>query len=402
MLKAGSLFYALILMLLVGVVLSVLLITSGTDKLIKTKLAIENELIDFNDSSIAYALANFSELDSTKIVINPFKNAFQFSVKKEKWGFLDLLYCNSFHKTDTLKNTAFIGTSNTNNLALYLADYDKPLYLYNTIIKGNCKLPKNGISQLQINNGKSGKNTIIGNISNSTKELPSIKKSDFYKNRFSIKLNYVDLDSKPKWTNNFNNDAILINMNAIINIKDIELIGKFILKSSDSICIKKTAKLSDVIIQSPKVFIESGFKGSIQIFANKKVFISTNVTLTKPSFISLKNETRMQEASVTIASNSSIEGGILVYGKTKDINFNFLNIENDALVAGIVYCKGNTALQGKIYGTIYTDKFYLDTGDAKYSNAIKDGEIRVLPDNYSHLNFGFNSNKNHEIIKWLK
>ncbi len=401
MLKAGSLFYALILMLLVGTVLSILLITSGTDKLIKTKLALENEFIDFNKSSIAYALANFSELDSTNTTVQPFNDDFRFSVKSKKWGFLDVLYCNSFYISDTIKKIAFVGTSNSSNLALYLSDYDKPLYLFNTTIRGNCKLPKSGINQLQINNGKSGKNHIIGKISTATNKLPSFKKKVSLNNLSGTKVNYKDLLSKSKWTNPFENETVWINMKGIIDVSNIELSGKFILKSSDSICIKKTAKLNNVIIQSPKVSIASGFKGSIQIFASENVLINEHVVLQSPSFIQLKNEIRMQDAGITISSNSYLEGGILVFGKTGDVNFNFLNIEKDALVAGIIYCKGKTSLQGKIQGTIYTNKFYLDTGDAKYSNAIKDGEIHILPAYYAYLDFGLQTNINFEVIKWL-
>lgn len=404
MLKAGSLFYALILMLLIGVVLSVLILNSSTDKLIKTKLELENELIDFNGSSIAYALANYTKLDSTEQIEKPFSNAFKFSVKKEKWGFLDLLYCNSFYRKDTIKKIAIIGSNKTDKLALYLADFNKPLYLLNTKIKGDCKLPRVGISRLHINNRQYKKNVILGNISNSKKELPKINKAYQIPSYSSDKIAYKDIKHNSKLINKFNQPTKVIYLDKSIDIKNIEISGKFILKSFDSICIKKTAILNDVIIQSPKIYIENGFKGNVQLFATKQIQIGENVTLELPSILHLMNETR-DDVKIDIGENSKLYGNILFYGKTEHITTNYLSINKNARIIGTIYCQGTTELKGKIYGTIYTNKFKLDTGDSKYDNAIKDGEINVLdlPKDFVTINLEIeNENeKNHAILKWL-
>lgn len=402
MLKAGSLYYALILMLLIGIVLSVLLITSSTDQIIKTKLSLENELIDFNDSSEAYAMTNFNRLDSTKLQLNPFDNYLKFSIKRKNWGVLDLLYSEVNNVKDTIKKISFVGQKRTNNLALYLVDLDKPLYLFNTKIKGNVYIPNANFSKLQINNHAVNKNIINGKINKSTKELPKINDDlNLFEGEIK-KINFENLEQR-KLKNEFDKITNVIYLNKDINLEHITISGKYIIKSFDSICIKKTAKLENVIIQSPKIYIEKGFKGAIQIIASKKVYIDEDVHLENPSIIYLKNEVRNKETTIEISSNSTIEGGIFLLGNTNNINDNNLIINENASVIGTVYSKGNIELKGTVFGTVYTNKFILDTGDAKYNNAIKDGIINILdlPKDFVSINLIKNENVSYEILKHL-
>lgn len=399
--KAGSLFYALILMLLIGVVLSVLLLSSGANKLFKTKMELENELIDFNKSGIQYGLAFYNELDSIYKEETPFNNSFKLSVKKEKWGFIDLLYCKTNFNKDTINKIGFVGKTFYNNLALYLSDFDKPLYLHNATITGNCKLPNSDYNRLLISNNNIEVNKIVGNISNSKEELPLFKKNINLNLHLLKKFKYSEIIQNSNLNNSFKNTGKLIYLDDGKNIENIKITGKFVIRSYDSICVKKSAILTNVIIVSPKVYIESGFKGSIQIFASQSVMIDNNVVLESPSFISLKNERRSKNASIIFKENSKLFGGILIQGKTKDINTNMLSINHDALVVGKIYCKGKTELKGTVLGAIYTDKFFLDTGDSKYDNAIKDGTIKALKNDFVYMDFGLTKNTNFEILKWV-
>lgn len=401
MLKAGSLFYALILMLLIGIILSVLVLTNGTDKLIKTKLSLENKLIDYNESSIALALENFNKLDTTNVTMNLFDNYFQTQLKKEKWGYLDILYCKSYFKKDTVEMNAFIGCNTKSKLGLYLANHDKSLSLLNTTIKGNCKIPNGNYSKLHINNQITNKNYVKGNLSKSKEELPLINRTYNLNFKNSIQFNDDDLKNNSKLTNDFKNTTKIIYLSKKKNIENITISGKFIVKSFDSVCIKKTAKLDNIIIQSPIIYIEQGFKGSLQLFASKKIIIDSNVILENPSFIHLYNEIKNQDVDITISKNSEIHGGILLYGESKNINSNYLNINENVTVFGNIYCNGITELRGKLYGTIYTDKFELHTKDALYSNAIKNGLIDAinLPNDFVRINLLKEESLNFEILK---
>ncbi len=401
MIKAASLYYAIIFMLLIGILLSGLLLYSGSHRIFVNRLEAENELIDFNESSIAFALEYYKKLDSTPYIEKPFDDNFILATKKEKYGVLDLLFCKSYFHNDTITRKAIVGTTVSKNLALFLADNDKSLYLFNTKLIGNCFLPKKNYSKLQISNNSYGTNIVKGNIMASPKKIPKIDEIFNFDFHQYIKTTYSELPPNSSYSNSFSRNGVMIVMNDKIDFDNISLSGKYIIKAYDSISIKKNAKLNNIIIQSPKIHIENGFVGSVQLIASKSIWIDKNVKLKSPSFLLLKNSTKFKETYVNIDESTIIDGGIVLYGKTDDINTNNLTINKGALVRGTVYCNGSIQLKGKVLGSVYTNNFFLDTGTSKYNNAIKDASIKALPTDFTFINLNFLNSKKYKIIQWL-
>ncbi len=406
MLKAGSLYYSLIIVILVGTLIGALVLSISTHQTFRNRSELNGELVETCINGIKFGLAFYDELSTSKETIDIFENSKKVSLYKEQWGGFNLLFCESFLKNETIEKIAIIGNYSEDNFALYLSDLDRPLLLSGkSTIYGDCKLPNEGISSTFIDgvNSSNSEKLVVGRVLKSEKKLPKLTL-----NITSVfdEFNHLDYESileKGFFKNDFNNIPVIVNLNEIIDIEDVMISGKVIIQSQDSISIRKTAKLENVIIKSPKVYIERGFNGSIQIIASSNVFIDENVTLEYPSFIALENNDKTTQAKISISPNSNILGGILLYGNTSSEYQNQLIIDANVLVAGNIYCNGETQLKGKIKGTIYTNRFFLNTDESEYNNVILNGSIDniSLPKKFVRINLFEEKKINYEIIKWL-
>jgi len=406
MLKAGSLYYSLIIVILVGTIIGALVLNTGTHQTFRKRSELNSELVETCTNGIKYGLAFYDELTTNKETVDIFENSKKVSLYKERWGGFNLLFCESFLKNEKIRKTAIIGNYEKNSFALYLPDLDRPLLLSGkSTIYGDCKLPNEGVSSTFIDgvNSNSSEKLVVGRVLKSEKKLPKLALDiasvfeDFHN------LDYESILEKGFLKNEFNNLPVIVDMNEVIDLENIVISGKVIIQSQDSINIRKTAKLENIIIKSPKVYIENGFIGSIQIIASSDVYIDENVTLKYPSFITLENNDNTIQAKVSISPNSNILGGILLYGKTSSEYQNQLIIDENVLVAGNIYCNGETQLKGKIKGSIYTNRFFLNTDESEYNNVILNGSIDNinLPEKFVRINFIEGKEANYEIIKWL-
>ncbi|MFH6996253.1 hypothetical protein ACHRWY_27650, partial [Flavobacterium sp. FlaQc-48] len=89
--------------------------------------------------------------------------------------------------------------------------------------------------------------------------------------------------------------------------------GNFILRSEDSIRVKKNTVLEDVILIAPKITFEEGFKGTVQAFASKGIELEEKVTLKYPSVICVYNESP-DESKIKIKKGCYITGAVVLFG----------------------------------------------------------------------------------------
>ncbi len=364
------------------------------------------DLINRNRSSFNYLINNVESMPYNKVdKIDVFDdNVFSY-LEKKSWGFYDVIVSKTVFKNDTVSKTAMIGKVNikTDNLALYVTDYDKPLKLSgNTKILGDIEIPNGKTEQAYINGNKGNKITLRGKTSKSNDKLPKIDKelrvdfSDYKSIPFSV------FDKETVIINGFENATKLIDLNEITRLSNIVFKGNIVLISNKELQIDKTAKLQDVLVIAPKIKILSGFKGNIQVIAKETVEIAEDVSLKYPSSIYVKNDT--DSVSVIINKNSKIIGGIVIDGDTQSGALRrILMIKEGATIIGNIYCYGKTQFEGNLIGSIYTDKFNLQTASSNYENIILNGSINrdSLSDNFIELPLFKNTieNKKYAIIK---
>ncbi len=385
-LKASSLANTIFVCLIIAIFCSCLVLISHYNILIRSKLELQNELIDRNNSAFTYFLNNLESI-SEKSAIDIFDDGITSYAKEKDWGFYSVLTCKTIFKNDTIIKSALIGKKkNSNNkLALYATDYDKPLKLSgNCKFLGELKVPNGKTEQAYINS-KKGNTIIISGVQSASKDkLPRIEKNisvdiSRYKNLL------IEGDEK-QIINSFDKETVTIDYSTIASSKNITLKGNIIVYSNSAITIDATKVINDVLLVAPRVYIEDGFKGNIQIIAKQEIVVEDNVSLTYPSSIYIEND--VDSISVGIGANTKIAGGIVINGSTyKGSLKRKLVIDEKATIIGNVYCFGKTQLQGKVVGSVYSDRFFLKTTVSNYENVILNASIEKdsLPNKFIGL-----------------
>lgn len=397
MVKAHSLLYAIYISLLIALLTAGIIYFSNVYKWLNVYYNTTEDLIIENQSVVNYSLRNFSETDSIYNAEKGFSN----NISNQNFGLFKLLTVRSFNKKDTIVSTYFLGENTNNNDAFYLANFTKPLsYFGNLKIVGNTYLPNERIEQVYINK-------TINSLSTSNKAKLSIihlpKLDTKIEDTFNDIFNTIDKGNltslKMVVINSFTNKTNIVNWNYSPN--KLTLKGNLILFSKDSIIIKKEDSLEDIIVFASKIRVEEGFKGNVQLFSNKEINISKNVELKYPSAIVLFNNTK-EESSINIEEKVKICGSVLLFGNELiDLNKNKIIISPKGQILGNIYCSGKLSLQSNVYGSVYSNRLFLETNQTSYDNTLANVEINPskLPNFYYRLPLFNQKNTSYEVIK---
>jgi hypothetical protein len=377
MVKAHSLLYAIYICLIVSIICSALLYFSNLYNQLNLYYNLQEELYIQNQSVVNFALGNKTALEE---ILKDEDSGIEGSYQTKSYGLLHLLLAKSSVNNDTVVSAHFVGSFNTDKTAIHLSNFSRPLTYSGTVkLIGNNQLPSTFIETSYINNNLNrllinGKTTVSG--INLPEINPDFKK--IFKGIPAQKIAVSEVD-KPKdslYFNSFFNETKEINVNSVIG--NVIFKGNFILQSKDSIRVHKNAVLEDVILIAPKITFESGFKGTVQAFATKGIELEEKVTLNYPSVICVYNESAIEESKIKIKRECQITGAIVLFGNPQEmIDKNSVEIEEDGFVFGDIYCSGKLLLKSKVYGSVYTNRFFYKTASSTYDNMIADIEINA-------------------------
>lgn len=400
MVKAHSLLYAIYICLIVSIICGALLFFSNLYGQLNLYYNLQEELYIQNQSTVNFALGNHEKEQEP---IQDEKSGITGSYIIKPYGLLNLLLANSETNKDTVQSAHFIGLYTKDKTALFLANFSKPLTYTGTVkLIGDNLLPSTYIETAYINNKPNqllidGKNTVSEN------QLPEIN-FNFKKTFNGIhaeKTNLVEVE-KPKdslYYNSFFNTTKEIYLSPIVS--NMIFKGNFILRSKDSLHIKKNTVLEDVILIAPKITFESGFKGTVQAFATESIELEHNVILNYPSVVCIYNETG-NDSKIRIKKESTITGAVVLFGNSNEmIDKNSIQIDEDGLLFGDIYCTGKLFLKSKVYGSVYTNRLFYKTESALYDNTISDIEINAKkrPNYFISIPIFDSKNTSYGIIK---
>ncbi|PXY41159.1 hypothetical protein DMB65_09400 [Flavobacterium cheongpyeongense] len=393
MVKAHSLLYAIYICLIVSIICGALLYFSNLYNQLNLYYNLQEELYIQNQSVLNFALGN--KTIPTEIEKDE-NSGIEGSYETKTYGLLSLILAKSYVSTDTVSSVHFVGAQNTDKNAIYLTNLSKSLY-YSGKVKliGNNQLPSpfietsyinNNLNQLVVKGEKSISEPFLPEINTNFKKIFQGIKSE------KIKLSEIEKSNDSLYYNSFFNNTKEIQVKSTLG--NIIIKGNFILRSEDSIRVKKNAVLEDVILMAPKITFEEGFKGTVQAFATKGIELEEKVTLHYPSVICVYNES-IEESKIKIKKECQITGAVVLFGSTTEmIDKNSIEIEEDGLVFGDLYCSGKLMLRSNVYGSVYTNRFFLKTSSSSYENLISDIEINTekRPDYYISIPL-FNTQK---------
>ncbi len=298
-------------------------------------------------------------------------------------GGFQLIKVSSDIGSGEINKIGLIGTSlHSEETALYLRDDKKPLVMVGkATIQGKSYIPASGVKAGVISGTYfSGEQLINGITLLSGSKLPDLDPSfNSYLKKIQEGMTQENLDivsNISNLKNSFQNPEKIVLSESPITVFE-QAYGNIRIQSSREIIISKQADLMDVLIVSPKVKIEKGFKGRIHVIARDSIIIEENVELSYPSSLVLysKNNDEVSNA-IAIEGNSKILGNVMYIQDIKqDKPSSNLIISEDATILGSIYCQGYLDLRGTVAGSVYTEYFMTDTGGSRYINHILDGKI---------------------------
>jgi hypothetical protein len=419
MLKASSLFYAIIIALIIAIVSSSLILTHFLRSM-EFEGFLRKEKVLRNANSALNLLLSRQEMvkKDSEVIIDLFaKGEDSVMLKRRSWGVYEIILAEAFIRDEHQKKVALIGTTSitNDNLALYLADQDRPLSLCGkTFIHGTCYLPKAGVKRAYIEGQNFiGQQLINGETLKSEKTLPAIKKeipeniagmfSNMPENNDSIvAFDYVaTIDSL---CNSFENKTIILYSTNDIVLKGKTYSGNLNIRSDRTVIVNQDCKLNDVIIYAHEIIIKSGFSGNLQAFANDSIVIEKKCRLEYPSALGIvRTKASPDKLNILLDENSTIDGVILAYQESGNSKQQVkVDIGKEAVITGQVYSNGLADIKGNVSGTLWCNKFILSTASSVYENHLLNARIdrSSLSKYFAGIDLiGINGNK--RIISWL-
>lgn len=417
MLRAGALFYALAVSLLIALVSSAIILYAYFVRFQFDTLLKIDRLQTNSDSGINLLLSSQQILgrDSERTIDLYGKGEDSITLKRKSWGAFEVVVTHSFDRN--LRNTriAVIGYSflKEKDIALYLADQNIPLSLSgHTILKGTCYLPKAGVKKSYVNGQAfNGTSLVNGTTKTADSILPALNK-EILNSILSLTNNPSDNDSIVSFEELNNADSITQSFNAktlvIYSISKIVLTNKFfqgniLIKSLNEIVINSSSKLIDVIVNAKKIEVMDGFKGNLQMIADDTLIIGKSCNFYYPSLASVIHNNTSTVTLMEINEGSSLTGIILSYQKRPDLsNRSNVKLEKETIITGEVFSNCTIDLKGKVYGSVYTNRFILRTSSSVYENYLLNAEINrsMLPINYIGIGL-LDFSGSRKIAKWL-
>lgn len=337
-------------------------------------------------------------------------------ITRKKWGVFDLIISKAVWQKHSYSMVAITGDnfSETDKIALYLADRNKPLGVCgDTKIKGTCYLPKAGVEPTYIE-GKNftGKEMINGTKKISEKIMPIfddikeyysiVKERKFLAESDSV-IEYSDFISDTL-VNSFLNKTILL-----YSVNDIKLENKFLkgnikVVSEKSVKIAKLNELQDIIVVAPYVNFNKGFSGRLQAYASDSLSVDDEVEINYPSVLGvLVTRTDTIQPYILIKQKAKVAGLVFLYSETTPAVLKpYIKIDKDALICGQLISSCDIQLQGTVQGSVYCNRFILKTPSSYYENNLLDAvvDFTELPKEYVGICAGDNHTQK-KIVKWL-
>lgn len=410
MIRAAALSYAIIFALLIGLICSGIIFITGTQKKIEIIQTNKEHILLDSYSAIQYANVKLTIGDSAQIIHPSGDTSI---VKRKAWGALTVLSTVTRKNALVKTRVALVGAKSSEKLpCLYLpGNSSSVLKLAGTTkIEGIAYVPDKKIESAYLS-GKNYMNSemISGEIRTAENFMPALNQQvenlsfqEFIKGLIAQEFKYIDSNYSF-----FSQTTYYREMAPIILENKVK--GNVIIHSFDSILVRSTAQLENVILVAPVVHFESGFQGSVQVFSAEHIRLESKVNLMYPSTLVL-NEIELKQENlrrfIEIGEESKVLGGVLMTTQSYDFRkLPFLSLFEKSLVAGLVYNSGVSEIRGTIIGSLYTGSLSLNYGGGGYGNHLLDCYISStkLPEAFCIPLWlkGMEADNETRIITWL-
>lgn len=419
MIKASSLFYAVVISIIIAIVSSSFILFAYLYRIESDQLGISERLQLNAESGLNLLLSQQSllSLNDSKILDLYGNNEDSVFLNRKPWGAFEVMISRAVFHGQISERIAQAGwvTDSLQQFSLYLADEGKPLAVCgNTAIRGNAYLPKSGVERAYIESqAYMGSKLIYGNIYKSKSEVPEFN---------SLLIKYIQTLLKDKTGsetdsliqlqrplsndslgNSFKNSTVILYSKDVIKMENSTFSGNIVIASDTLITVSETAVLNDIILIAPKIILQKEFKGQIQAFASDSILVEEHVFLRYPSVLGIVSTNAARNCAVVLDKRDTIVGSVFAHQPTVDSYKRAgIRLGEKSMVVGQVYSTGYAELKGAVYGGVMCSSFLLETPSSKYENHLLDAIIDQtgLPDYYTGVAL-LKQSAYKKVVKWV-
>lgn len=419
MIKAGSLFYAIVISIIIAIVSSSFILFAYTCRIEFDNQEIQERLNLNVQSGLNLLMSTQSvvQLNESKIIDLYGNNEDSVFLAKKLWGAFEVVLSAAFFHQQKQERVAQIGfpRDTTDLYSIYLLDEGKPLALCGkTKITGPVYLPKSGVQRAYIE-GESYNDSkfIYGDTKISKNVLPEFNQEllkyikQLLKEKKSSDTDSILLINRPfsgdSIFNSFKNSTLVLKYPGLINIQNATYSGNIIIISDTVIKVYPDAVLKDVILVAPKICFEDKFKGQLQAYASDSIIVKDEVSFAYPSVLGISSDASDRKCAVLLGENDTLIGNIFTHQMQIDVyKRTGIRMGKKSLVVGQLYSNGYVEVQGNIYGSVMCSSFLLQTPSSVYENHLLNVEIdqHGLPNYFTGINL-IKELPYKRIVKWL-
>ncbi|MCG8577757.1 MAG: hypothetical protein MI810_22945 [Flavobacteriales bacterium] len=402
MIRSSAIYYALFLSIIMGVILGSMVLLSALNKELAMKLELPARLMENAESGMAYAMVNHAELENgQQLAISLFDGEMDsVTLSKKYWGALTILQAKAHHKGQFFERTCIAGIEQKKeDVNLYVVDNGRQISIAGeTRLEGNCYLPSGGLKRAYIaGENYKGSQLLYGSRFKANRSLPAINQ-ELIEKLTPPQANIISWEeAQDSMVVNFSETPQQFISDGTISIDHHYLKGAIWIEAKDSVFIGRDCQIEEAVIKAPIIFVESGFRGNVQLLATKRITLEEEVLLEYPSVMAVVEESanNKQPAEIEVGEGTQVIGSVFMVREGFDQrNMPLLSIAKEAEIDGLVYCQGKTELKGTVNGSLYTQKFYLKTQSSSYENHILNGQVLdQLPAEFIYVDLLRNENE---------
>jgi len=382
MLKAGALYLAIVISLIVSIVLGSMIYLTfffrGQSASFDRQGILRQEL----EAGITLLKTlEFAYTEADTILPSTLYSGDSILVHKRPWGLYDIGYVKSYIQKDTLSRSIMMGLPLQDSLVLYVADEDRPLSVSGkTAIIGDAQLPKSGIQPAYVDSRyyDGHKDIVQGKKSDSDLTLPKLH---------DTRLQYLrelyrglEKDTLPPLVSgdiqqSFYRSALIYRNGAATLLDGVTIAGNVIIMVDSTLHITAQTRIQDALIIARSITIEKGFEGSAQFLAVDSIVIEDEVQLRYPSAVGiLKKEGRERPTQIKIGQKCLIEGTLFYYEDKRAAVPGLVSIDKDTRIDGDVTVYGLLQYEKgvQLIGTTSCYRFLIKRPASIYENFLVD------------------------------
>ncbi len=382
-LKGGSLFLVLVIAMVVAIISSSMIMLSYLNRVQVFNNNLYVNLKNNVESGMAILLASKDTTFAQDGIYVDLYGAGTDSVyvKKQDWGIFGYVLAKANAKNVEVKKHYLIGQALAEelNCAIYLSNQGRSLSVCgDTKITGNLYLPEAGIRREYSPEPFTGMDLFKGKEHKSTYSLPKMNKRivHFLEACESLQSQNLPEERRDSLVNSFENPTIVLRLKKTTMVPYRVIKGNVMILSDSVLHLDNNQEVEDIICIARGITLSDNFKGIGQFFAHDSIIVGVNVKLQYPTVLGLiKKDFRYTKPFIKVGQDSQIKGIVFAIHDVIDLAGSLVQYRKGSFLEGISYAEGFTEVNGKVYGSVLTNKFVLNTNSSIYENYLMNATI---------------------------